>query len=180
MAGKGVPGWIWGIALLLGVLLAFWFALPQQPASVVRAVQEGERAPKVHLPGVDGSVVPWPKGKVVLVNFWATWCPPCREETPSLVALYERFKDQGLVVLGISVDRDDRAVREFVQRYGVSYPVLRDPDASTSHAWGVFKYPETFIVDRNGIVRHHLIGAVNWMDQAVVEAIERLLARSAG
>jgi peroxiredoxin len=89
------------------------------------------------------------RGKVVLVNFWATWCPPCRAEMPDLDALYKQFKDQGLVILGIS-DEDVSKVNPFIQQYLYTYPILLDPDSKVHAAFSVEGIPKSFLYDREG------------------------------
>jgi peroxiredoxin len=89
------------------------------------------------------------KGKVVMLNFWATWCPPCRKEMPDLEALYTRFEPEGLVILGISDDEPDK-VRAFVQRQGTTYPVLLDPGSKVNQLLKINGIPKTFVYDREG------------------------------
>lgn len=89
------------------------------------------------------------RGKVVLVNFWATWCPPCRKEMPDLEALYQRFGSRGLVVLGVS-DDDAAKVRVFAQQHGVSYPVLLDAGSKVNHLYDIEGIPMSFLYDRQG------------------------------
>jgi peroxiredoxin len=89
------------------------------------------------------------RGKVVLINFWATWCPPCRKELPDLQALYGRFKDQSLVILGITNEKPD-VVRPFVTRNALSYPILLDPDGKVGERFNTSGIPCTFIYDREG------------------------------
>jgi peroxiredoxin len=89
------------------------------------------------------------RGKVVLVNFWATWCPPCRKEMPDLEALYKRFKDQGLVILSIS-DEDVNKVRPFVAQMNVTYPVLLDPGRKINELFQIYGIPKTFVYNRAG------------------------------
>jgi peroxiredoxin len=102
---------------------------------------------------VDLDGKPWKlkslQGKVVLVNFWATWCPPCRKEMPDLEALYKRFQDAGLIVLAIS-DEDVGTVRPFVAKAGVTYPVLLDPGRKVNKLFHVEGIPKSFVYDRNG------------------------------
>ena len=89
------------------------------------------------------------RGKVVLVNFWATWCPPCRKEMPDLEALYREFKDRGLVVLAIS-DEDAAKVQQFLRETGYTYPVLLDPGRKVNEQFRIEGIPKTFVYDRNG------------------------------
>jgi len=114
------------------------------------------------------------RGKVVVLNFWATWCPPCVEEMPSLVELQQRLKDKGVIVLAVSLDADEAAYHKFLKDHGVNLLTVRDPDLKSSNLYGTFKYPETYIIDRNGILRRKFIGAVNWNDPEVVSFLEKL------
>ena len=108
------------------------------------------------------------------MNFWATWCAPCVEEMPSLVQLQERFKNKGVTVLGISVDVDGGAYHKFLKDYKIDFPTVRDPDQKTSNLYGSFKWPETYIIDRNGIVRRKFIGAVEWSQPEIVDFLSKL------
>ena len=102
------------------------------------------------------------KGKAVVVNFWASWCIPCRDEAPVLQKTYERYRDQGLVVLGVDVNDFRQDARRFMKRYGLSYPVVYDGKGSTVGKWGVRGFPETFFVDRTGkLVGERIEGAVD-------------------
>jgi peroxiredoxin len=89
------------------------------------------------------------RGKVVLVNFWATWCPPCRSEMPDLDALYQQFKDQGFVVLAIS-DEDAGKVQPYIDQYHYSYPILLDPGRKVHEAFNIEGIPKSFVYDREG------------------------------
>ena len=102
------------------------------------------------------------KGQVVVLNFWATWCPPCVEELPSLLALQRHLKDKGVKVLAVSIDVDQKAYEKFLKDNGVDLLTVRDPDQKASTIYGSFKWPETYIIDRNGVVRRKFIGAVDW------------------
>ena len=114
------------------------------------------------------------RGKVVVLNFWATWCPPCVEEMPSLVELQQRLKDKGVTVLAVSLDADEGAYHKFLKDHGVNLITVRDPDLKSSDLYGTFKYPETYIIDRSGILRRKFIGAVNWNDPEVVDFLGKL------
>ena len=102
------------------------------------------------------------RGKAVVVNFWASWCVPCREEAPVLQETYERYRDQGLVVLGVDVNDFRQDARTFVRRFGLTYPIVYDGKGSTVGRWGVRAFPETFFVDRSGkLVGERIAGAVD-------------------
>jgi cytochrome c biogenesis protein CcmG, thiol:disulfide interchange protein DsbE len=114
------------------------------------------------------------KGQVVVLNFWATWCPPCIEEMPSLVQMQERMKSKGVTVLAVSIDVDENAYRKFLTQHGVNLLTVRDPDEKTPSLYGTHMWPETYIIDRNGIVRRKFIGAVDWTEPEVIEFIGKL------
>jgi cytochrome c biogenesis protein CcmG/thiol:disulfide interchange protein DsbE len=114
------------------------------------------------------------RGQVVVLNFWATWCGPCVEEMPSLVQLQQRFKGKGLTVIGVSIDVDGDAYHKFLKNYKVDFLTVRDPDQKTSNLYGSFKWPETYIIDRNGIVRRKFIGPVEWSQPEVVDFLSKL------
>ncbi len=114
------------------------------------------------------------RGQVVVLNFWATWCPPCIEEMPSLVEMQRRFKAKGVTVLAVSVDVDESAYRQFVKDHNVNLLTVRDPDQKSSALYGTFKFPETYIVDRNGVIRRKFIGAVDWTAPEVTDFLGKL------
>ncbi len=114
------------------------------------------------------------KGQVVVLNFWATWCPPCIEEMPSLVQMQQRMKDKGVTVLAVSVDVDDSSYRRFLRDHGVNLLSVRDGDQKSNSLYGTFKFPETYVIDRNGVVRRKFIGAVDWTEPDVIEYLGKL------
>ena len=114
------------------------------------------------------------RGQVVVLNFWATWCPPCIEEMPSLVQMQERMKSKGVTVLAVSIDVDENAYRKFLTQHGVNLLTVRDPDEKTPNLYGTHMWPETYIIDRNGIVRRKFIGAVDWTDPEVMDFLGKL------
>jgi cytochrome c biogenesis protein CcmG, thiol:disulfide interchange protein DsbE len=114
------------------------------------------------------------KGQIVVLNFWATWCPPCVEEMPSLVQMQAKMKDKGITVLAISVDQDEDAYHRFLQDHNVNLLSVRDADQKSNDLYGTFKFPETYIIDRNGIVRRKFIGAVDWTEPDVLEYLGKL------
>jgi cytochrome c biogenesis protein CcmG/thiol:disulfide interchange protein DsbE len=147
-------------------------------------VETGEYAPDFTLPGLqpgspsqDSIHLFDHRGKVVLVNFWATWCPPCIEETPSLEKLSTDLNPLGVEVIGVSVDQDASALKKFVSDYHISFPVARDPDQTMAVLYGTFKFPETYILDRDGRVVQKIVGPRDWQDPQMVSLVEKL-ARS--
>ena len=143
-----------GVAALLG-LLAYGVASQESDRSIEEAVERGERepAPDISLPplggGAERSLSDW-RGQVVVLNYWASWCEPCREESPLLERWHQRISKRGGTVLGIDVLDVTSDAQDFVERYGMTYPQLRDKDGSTQEEFGVIAYPETFVLDRQG------------------------------
>jgi cytochrome c biogenesis protein CcmG, thiol:disulfide interchange protein DsbE len=114
------------------------------------------------------------KGQVVVLNFWATWCPPCIEEMPSLVQMQQRMKARGVTVLAVSVDVDESNYQRFLQDHNVNLLVVRDGDQKSNSLYGSFKFPETYVIDRGGVVRRKFIGAVDWTEPDVIEYLGKL------
>jgi len=114
------------------------------------------------------------RGQVVVLNFWASWCPPCIQETPSLVQMQARLKDKGVVVLGVSEDADEDAYHRFLQRFSVNMVTVRDPSAKTKGLYGTVLIPETFIIDRKGVVRRKFVSAVDWNTPEITDFLTKL------
>ncbi|WP_347332699.1 TlpA family protein disulfide reductase [Marinimicrobium locisalis] len=94
------------------------------------------------------------RGKVVMINFWASWCAPCRKEMPLLDELYDRYKDAGFTLFGVNVEQDPEAAKKFLENVGVSFPILYDPESDVSRTYQVSAMPTTVMVDRDGEVRY--------------------------
>jgi cytochrome c biogenesis protein CcmG, thiol:disulfide interchange protein DsbE len=114
------------------------------------------------------------RGQVVVLNFWATWCPPCVEEMPSLVEMQRRMKAKGVTVLAVSMDVDEGAYKQFVKDHNVNLLTVRDPDQKSNSLYGTFKFPETYIIDRNGVMRRKFIGAVDWTEPEITDFLGKL------
>ena len=140
-----------------------------------KPVTLNDKAIPFTLPNLQGQAHGLPEGKVVILNFWATWCPPCRKEVPSMVELYNKLKDKGLDIVAVSVDRNPEDLMQFVAEQRMNFTILHDIDSVVAHKYSVFRYPESFIIDRNGVIRQHLQGAVEWMDPEFAGYIEKLL-----
>jgi cytochrome c-type biogenesis protein len=117
------------------------------------------------------------RGKVVLMNVWATWCGPCRKEIPELRALHTKYKDRGLEVVGISVDAEgtDDAIRSFLQEFKMDYPIWRDPNEGVSSLFRLAGVPATLLIDRSGVIRWRATGAIEPRDTTLSGAIERAI-----
>ena len=115
------------------------------------------------------------KGKVVILNFWATWCPPCRVEMPSMETLYRRFNAEGLEILAVDIGEDSSTVQQFIQSSGYTFPVLLDSANRVSSIYGIRAIPTTFIIDREGKIIGNVIGSIMWDNQKVITAIDALL-----
>jgi cytochrome c biogenesis protein CcmG/thiol:disulfide interchange protein DsbE len=135
----------------------------------------GSAAPDFTVHDADRSVtLSQLKGQVVVLNFWATWCPPCIEEMPSLVQMQQRMKPKGVTVLAVSVDIDQSNYRRFLRDHNVNLLSVRDADQKSNALYGTFKFPETYVIDRNGVVRRKFIGAVDWTEPDVIEYLGKL------
>jgi len=116
------------------------------------------------------------KGKVVFLNFWATWCGPCRVEMPSMEALYNKFRDKGLEILAVNSGEDQATVRSFMKNEGFSFPALLDLDGRVSANYGVQAIPTTFLIDRDGMIILRLVGSIDWGTPKIHAALESLLS----
>ncbi|MEO8128382.1 MAG: TlpA disulfide reductase family protein [Bryobacteraceae bacterium] len=142
-----------------------------------RIVNVGDKAPNFSITTERGKTVSVSDfgGKVLVLNFWATWCPPCIEEMPSLNQFAATMKDQGVVVLAVSIDKNEKAYKTFLQRARPAFETAFDPDANISSEYGTFKWPETYVIDKTGKVTQKLISNQNWMDPQIVSGIKALL-----
>jgi thiol-disulfide isomerase/thioredoxin len=126
------------------------------------------------LDGVDTSISDY-KGKVVIVNLWATWCPPCREEMPSLEILYQRFKNDGLEILTVDGGEDDATVRRFIRNNNFTFPVLMDRIEQVNNFYGTGYIPTSYIIDREGKILFRIVGGIRWDTQGIFNAFDALL-----
>jgi peroxiredoxin len=160
------------IALLLAVFVWVIFDSFRE-----RVVVVGDSAPDFSITADNGRTVSASNfgGKLLVLNFWATWCPPCIEEIPSLNAFSERFAGKGVVVLGISVDKDEKAYKDFLARNRVTFLTARDPENRINLEYGTVKFPETYIIDSSGKVLRKIISAQPWMSERMIRDVESLL-----
>ncbi len=152
-------------------------SLPADAASLSLAeMKRAKPAPDFTLPDLDGAphTLSAYRGRVVMVNFWATWCPPYRKEIPSMQRAWEFLKDQGVIMLAVHVGGDVDDVAQFTYDYAVEFPVLMDRDSKVINAWPVRGLPTTIIVDKNGVMALQAIGGREWDDPAILERLLQL------
>jgi cytochrome c biogenesis protein CcmG/thiol:disulfide interchange protein DsbE len=160
------------LIILIALVIIGWFVMGRGTGSKI--IMIGDRAPEFHLKTLDGGSVNLAdlRGKVVMVHFWATWCPPCVEEMPTIDKLYRTLTGKDLMILAVSVDEGgEGAVRSFIQQNKLGLPVLLDPGGDVARLYGTYKFPETYIVDRQGVVRFKAIGPRDWTDPASLQII---------
>jgi len=143
------------------------------------ALKRGSEAPGFRLTSLSGEAVDLAgqRGKVVVLNFWATWCPPCVAEMPSLERLHRALGPEGLSVVTVSTDEDEAELRRFVSARALTLPVLRDPGGRVAAgAYHTTGYPETFVLDREGRILEHVVGPAEWDSPERLDQLRRLLA----
>ena len=173
------------IAIFLGgAALAFLYlnqevhhppgAFKDAPNPVIKV---GLKAPNILLSDLKGEKrgLEQFQGKVLLINFWATWCPPCLIEMPSLAAVYNKFSKQGFEILAINLDENPKSARQFVEKNRLPFTVLLDPDGSAAQQYLVYGLPYTVILDREGKIRFKIFGSHEWDRGEAVEKIKALL-----
>jgi thiol-disulfide isomerase/thioredoxin len=174
---KQIPAPIFIGAILLSIVAALWIAGKATPTVSHDHALVGKPAPQFAGPTAAGAMFRSAdqQGKVVLVNFWATWCGPCRMEIPDLIALQERYGMRGFTVVGLSADREGgmQVVKPFVQQNRINYPILLAPEGISEAFGGVPALPTSFLIDRNGTVRFAFQGLAS--GELLAREIEKLL-----
>ena len=170
------------LKLTTGALLVALAAL------IVYTMQEhvvdvGDHAPNFTITADNGKrITPADfRGKVLVLNFWAAWCPPCNQEAPSLNEFAKMVEPSGVVVLGISVDKNEQQYREFIKKFQLGFLNARDPEENTTYRYGTYKFPESYIIDRNGKVVRKFAGlpdnngkTIQWTDPELVSFVKSL------
>ena len=150
--------------------------------SMLTGCYSGTRPPRIGNPAKEFSVqdsdrkvsLDQFRGQIVVLNFWATWCPPCLEELPSLMTMQERMRGRGVVVVGVSIDVDQDAYHRFLKQQGINFLTVRDPQQKVAGLYGTTGWPETYIIDREGVLRRKFVGAVDWNEPEIVQFLSRL------
>ncbi|MEM7828337.1 MAG: TlpA disulfide reductase family protein [Candidatus Aenigmatarchaeota archaeon] len=164
------------LIFLFFLFILFYFSRTEKVATV------GMPAPDFSLKDLDGKEYKLSqfRGKVVFLNFWATWCPPCRSEIPSMNALNERLKGDSFVMMGVSIDRDSpENIKNFSKEFGVNFLILHDRDGKVAYKrYGITGVPETFIIDKKGVLVKKIIGAIDWSNEEVIKEIVKYISES--
>jgi cytochrome c biogenesis protein CcmG/thiol:disulfide interchange protein DsbE len=167
----------------LGLLALLGYGLTIEPKYIPTPFL-ARPAPPFALTLFDGSVLRLEDlhGKVVFLNFWASWCLPCRAEARTLEAAWQKYRDQGVVFVGVNLQDREEAAREFIEEFGVTYPNGMDRGARIAVGYGVWGLPETFFIDRDGRITYKHIGALGWgtITAKLEEAMRGVVSASEG
>ena len=168
-----------GIVLTAAAVLALVFGVVWMQSAKYEPLTVGKPAPDFALPDLADKTVRLSdyRGKVVFLNFWATWCKPCQEEMPSMEVLYKNFEKDGLVMLAVSIDRvtTKKDIPPFVKNMNLTFPVLVDSWGQTDKRYKLMGVPETYIIDQDGILREKIIGPRDWTRQDNLQVLTQLL-----
>jgi peroxiredoxin len=166
------------LLVLVGISIYMGFtASPRAPFEGVKPVDLGDTAPDFLLEDTKGNLVALAdlRGKVVLVNFWATWCPPCRAEMPSMEKLFAEMSGEDFIMLAINVEENGRSsVPAFLDKTPHSFPILYDDQGIVQKLYGVYKFPESFVIRKDGIIDDKVIGAIDWAHPETVAYFKAL------
>lgn len=168
------------VVLLLAVAGILYAVIDLQSPASEAQLKIGEPAPDFTLLDLDGKQVSLSdyRGKVVLLNFWATWCTPCRAEMPDLQRTYDNLKDQGFVVLGVNIGERQVTAKGFARSLGITFPIVLDQDkVVTLEKYKVGPIPSSYFIDREGIIRHQFLGSMN--ESFITSEVQKLLSNSA-
>lgn len=163
---------------VMGVLMVMTACNRNQASKQPAMPVENSPAPDVVVNSLQGAPLKLSdlKGKVVLLNFWATWCPPCRAEIPSMVKLNTAMSGKPYQMVAVSIDEGGRpAVESFLKTNSLSLPAYTDPDNAAARTYGITGVPETFIIDRQGIIVKKVIGPLEWDSPDVAAFLEKLM-----
>jgi cytochrome c biogenesis protein CcmG, thiol:disulfide interchange protein DsbE len=160
------------LVLLAGILV--WVVSGTLEAPIVNA---GDAAPKFSVVTEDGKTITPSNfgGKLLVLNFWASWCAPCIAETPTLNQFSRTFAGKGVVVLGVSMDANEKQYKDFLQHYRINFETSRDPEGNISASYGTFLFPDSYIIDPSGKVVEKIVNAQNWMAPEFLDHIQKML-----
>jgi len=158
------------------VLLLFSVCSPAQAQESLTPMQPPKPAPVFKLPDMDGEVFSLQqyRGKPVIINFWATWCPPCREELPSMNRAWQKIKDDNIAMIAINVGEDEDTIFSFMGDYPIDFQMLMDQDGNTIKQWPIKGLPTTFVIDPQGRMAYRAIGGREWDANHLLDKIRAL------
>ena len=169
------------VALVGLIILALAFGVVWVQSSKFEPLVVGMTAPDFSLPDLEGKTRQLSdyRGKVIFLNFWATWCKPCKEEMPSMQLMWENFKSEDFVVLAVSMDRvtTKKDIPSFVENMKLTFPILTDSWGQTDKRYKLMGVPETYIIDQDGILREKIIGPRDWTLKESMNGIVQLLKK---
>jgi peroxiredoxin len=163
--------------LLFVLLMSAVLAAPaQKPGAGLTSLLDKPPAPDFQLSDVDGNIhrLSDYRGRVVIVNFWATWCPPCRAEMPSMQRAWEKLQQEEIMMLAVNVGEDEDTIFQFTANYPVEFPLLMDLDSKIIEEWPVRGLPTTFVVDPQGRLAYRAIGGREWDKTELLEQVKAL------
>ncbi|HYM78558.1 MAG TPA: TlpA disulfide reductase family protein [Candidatus Dormibacteraeota bacterium] len=157
---------LWGLSLIIMTAACNTGSRPPRIGSAAKdfSVQDSDRSVSLNQF----------RGQVVIVNFWATWCPPCVEELPSLMDMQDRLRAKGVVVLGVSIDVDGDAYHRFLKQRNVNFLTVRDPEQKVASVYGTSGWPESYIIDRQGVLRRKIVGPIDWDSPEMMQFLNKL------
>jgi peroxiredoxin len=164
------------LVALAALVIVGWLVMNRKTENKI--ITSGDLAPEFHLQKADAGPVSLAdlRGKVVMVHFWATWCPPCVEELPTLDRLHNSALGKDFEMLAVGVDEEGAgSVVPFIRKNRLNLPVLFDPGGSVAKVYGTYKLPETYILDRAGVVRYKAIGPRDWNDPANIQVLRHII-----
>jgi len=170
------------VLIIIGVITFFLLQTKDNNFTLTKApqIKTGKSAPDFNLPDLDGTMVRITdyKGKVVLLNIWATWCPPCVEEMPSMENLYKELNKDGFEILAISIDASGAdTVRAFMKKHKLSFKTLVDPKGTIQRQYQTTGIPESIIIDKNGKIVEKIIGPRNWDSAEAIQYFRNLISK---
>ncbi|QKT02776.1 TlpA family protein disulfide reductase [Ectothiorhodospiraceae bacterium 2226] len=169
------------IGFMAGLLLSLVAPVKAELPTSLTPLPQRPPAPDFTLPDLDGNVQRLTdyRGKAVILNFWATWCPPCLEEMPAMQRAWEQVQDEDIVLIAINVGEDEDTVFTFLADYPVDFPLLLDEDSTVIADWPVRGIPTTFVIDPQGRMAYRAIGGRDWDQPEMLDPVRALLQESA-
>jgi peroxiredoxin len=162
--------------IFAAVLLIGGYAIGNSLFTTSTVLRKGDIPPSFKLVGLDNQVHQWQdyEGKPLILNFWGTFCPPCRNEMPALQKQYEKWKGQGLELVGINLSEDRLTVESFIRQVGVDFPILLDKDKKTEKSYGLKQYPTTYFITADGKIQEVVIGGL-LTEEEIETRVDRLM-----